>query len=114
VFLKDYPVQAASLSRIGGDEASVEAFAERWELYWDGMELANCFSELCDPREQQARFERSRDERRRLGEADYPVDHVFFDCLKNIESAAGIALGIDRLVMILTKAKEISAVRAEI
>jgi lysyl-tRNA synthetase class 2 len=114
VFLKDYPVQAASLSRIGGDEDSGAAFAERWELYWDGMELANCFSELCDPREQRLRFERSKEERKRLGEADYPLDHVFFGCLENIGSAAGVALGIDRLVMVLTKAKEISAVRAEI
>ena len=113
VFLKDYPVQAASLAKLGGDGAEAkDRFAERWELYWDGIELANCFTELCDPVEQRRRFERSKEVRRTLGEADYPLDCGFFDCLGNIGSAAGIALGIDRLVMALLKAEEISAVRA--
>lgn len=114
VFLRDYPVQAASLSRLGGGPAEEDRFAERWELYIDGIEIANCFTELCDPVEQRARFESSREARRLLGEADYPLDEGFFDALGSIGSAAGVALGVDRLVMILTKAEEISAVRAKI
>lgn len=113
VFLKDYPHQAASLSKIGTGRDG-ERFAERWELYWDGMEIANCFSELCDPGEQRLRFERSKEARRRLGESDYPIDQDFFGCLENIESASGVALGVDRLVMMLTGAKDILAVRAKI
>ena len=111
VFLKDYPVPAASLAKLGGEDAQGR-FAERWELYWDGMELANCFSELCDEREQRFRFERAKAARKLLGEADYPLDEDFFGCLPEIGRAAGVALGIDRLVMMLTGAKEISAVRS--
>jgi lysyl-tRNA synthetase class 2 len=112
VFLTDYPVQAASLAKLGGGAEAKDRFAERWELYWDGMELANCFSELCDEREQRLRFERAKAARKLLGEADYPLDEDFFGCLAGIGRAAGVALGIDRLVMMLTGAKEISTVRA--
>ncbi len=106
VLLMDYPPQADSLSKLRGD------VAERWEFYWDGVELANCFTELCDRDEQRRRFCKAREARRLLGESDYPIDDVFIDCLPQIESAAGVALGVDRLVMVLTGAKEISAVRA--
>ena len=108
VFLMDYPPQAASLAKLRGD------VAERWEFYWDGMELANCFTELCDRDEQLKRFERAKDARKLLKESDYQLDYEFIDSLPQIKSAAGVALGIDRLVMILTKTKEISAVRAHI
>ena len=104
----DYPPQAASLAKLRGD------VAERWEFYWDGMELANCFTELCDKDEQLKRFVTAKESRKLLKEADYPLDHEFINSLPQIESAAGVALGVDRLVMILTKTKEISAVRAPI
>lgn len=112
VFLTGYPVQAASLAKVspsGGDGA----FAERWEFYWDGMELANCFTELCDADEQRRRFAAAREERKALGEADYPLDEEFLACIPQIENAAGVALGIDRLVMVLTGAKDIMSVRAD-
>ena len=105
VFLMDYPLPAASLARARGD------VAERWEFYWDGLELANCFGELCDAEEQTARFERARENRWKLGEADYPVDGEFLRCLPRIGAAAGAAVGIDRLVMALTGADSIAAVR---
>ena len=108
VFLMDYPPQAASLAKLRGD------VAERWEFYWDGMELANCFTELCDRDEQLRRFEAAKESRKLLKESDYPIDYEFIDVLPRIESAAGVALGIDRLVMVLTKTKEISAVRTHI
>lgn len=111
VFLMDYPVQTASLARIvkGTDGLS---HAERWEFYWDGMELANCFTELCDEDEQRRRFAQAKAERRELGESDYPLDEDFFACLPQIGSAAGVALGVDRLVMVLLGAKDILSVRA--
>ena len=119
VFLTDYPPQAASLAKISGIEGletgdERREYAERWEFYWDGMELANCFTELCDRDEQMKRFEAAKESRKLLNESDYPIDNEFIDCLPRMGSAAGVALGIDRLVMILTKTKEISAVRAQI
>lgn len=105
IFLMDYPVQAASLARVRGD------VAERWEFYWDGMELANCFSELCDEDEQRRRFAQAKAERQTLSEADYPLDEEFFTTLPQIGCAAGVALGVDRLVMVLTGAKDIASVR---
>ena len=105
VFLMDYPPQAASLARLRGD------VAERWEFYVDGLELANCFTELCDPAEQRQRFEVARQERRQLGESDYPIDEEFLSSLGSIGSAAGVALGVDRLVMMLLGAPSIESVR---
>lgn len=105
VFLIDYPPQAASLAKLRGD------VAERWEFYADGIELANCFTELCDPLEQRRRFEAAREERRQIGEADYPLDEAFLSELSCIGSAAGVAVGIDRLVMTLLGVKSIEEVR---
>ena len=128
VFLMDYPPQAASLAKLvpgagclvhgaGEDspstihQAPCTQHAERWEFYWDGIELANCFTELCDGTEQTRRFEKAKAARRQLGEADYPIDREFLAELPKIRRAAGVALGVDRLVMALTGAREISSVR---
>ena len=106
VFLTDYPPQAASLAKV------TDGHAERWEFYWDGLELANCFTELCDAAEQRRRFVAAKANRRTLGESDYPLDKEFLEALPRIGSAAGVALGVDRLVMRLTGTKDIAAVRA--
>ena len=92
VFLMDYPKDAASLALLRGD------VAERWELYYDGIELANCFTELCDGAEQSRRFLSAKAERQELGESDYPIDEEFLELLPLVRSAAGVALGVDRLV----------------
>jgi len=105
VFLVDYPPEAASLSRLRG------GVAERWELYHDGLELANCFTELCDGEEQRRRFAEAREERRRIGECDYPVDEEFLDMLPLVKSAAGVAFGVDRLAMLRCGAASIADVR---
>ena len=104
VFLTDYPVEAAALSRTRGD------VAERWEFYWDGMEIANCFGELCDKAEQAQRFNEAKIKRIELGESDYPIDGEFLEAVEAIGSASGVALGIERLLMVLFKADSISDV----
>jgi len=110
VFLKDYPAAAASLAKLTSERG--EIYAERWEFYWEGMELANCFTELVDAGEQSRRFAQARENRRKLGEADYPPDNEFLQSLPLIGSAAGVAVGIDRLIMVLTGNSTISSVRA--
>ena len=107
VFLMDYPREAASLARLRGD------VAERWEFYWKGVELANCFTELCDAAEQRSRFESARETRRALGEADYPLDEEFLESLPQIGSASGVALGVDRLVMLLAGTGDIASVMCQ-
>ena len=104
VFLVDYPVEAASLAKTSGD------VAERWELYMGGVELANCFTELCDGEEQKKRFLAAKDERSRLGESDYPIDGEFLDLLPLVGSASGVALGVDRLVALALGEADIHAV----
>ena len=104
VFLTDYPVEAAALSRTRGD------VAERWEFYWDGMEIANCFGELCDKEEQAQRFNEAKIKRIELGESDYPIDGEFLEAVEAIGSASGVVLGIERLLMVLFRASSISDV----
>ena len=111
VFLADYPAPAASLSRLKADDPRV---AERWELYVDGLELANAFTELTDANEQRRRFEAARAERQALGEADYPLDEDFLASLAQMPPAGGVALGIDRLVMLTCGAISIDEVRVGI
>ena len=111
VFLRDYPPECASLSQVGRDPRGTPPYAQRWELYHDGLELANCFTELCSEKEQRARFAQAQKERRAFGEADYPLDEEFLSSLPLIKSAAGVALGIDRLIMCLLGAQNIAQVR---
>ncbi|PLY07713.1 MAG: EF-P lysine aminoacylase GenX [Desulfuromonas sp.] len=101
VFLCDYPLECGALARRKpGDETRVE----RFELYLGGLELANAFSELCDPDEQRRRFESERALREADGKPGTPLPEPFLKELSGLQSAAGIALGVDRLVMLLTDA----------
>jgi lysyl-tRNA synthetase class 2 len=97
LFLYDYPPSLAALSRI---KRSDPLLAERFELYMGGLELANAFSELTDVDEQVKRFKKERERRRQLGKADYPFPDRFIKELGNMPDSAGIAFGIDRLVML--------------
>lgn len=106
VFLMDYPKEASSLAILKGD------IAERWELYYDGIELANCFTELCDSAEQRKRFASAKEERRMLGESDYPIDEEFLEMLPLIKNASGVAFGIDRLVAAVLGEGDIHSVLA--
>jgi lysyl-tRNA synthetase class 2 len=100
VFLIDYPAPAAALARLKPGNPAV---AERWELYMGGLEIANAYSELVDAGEQRRRFEQCAAERRALGKPVYPIDEDFLAALEGgMPPSAGIALGIDRLVMLFT------------
>jgi lysyl-tRNA synthetase class 2 len=107
VVLTDYPPEAAALARCRPDTPPV---AERWELYAGGLELANAYSELTDAREQRRRFEACARRRRAAGRAAYPLDEDFLSALEHLPPCGGVALGFDRLVMLLTDAATIDAV----
>jgi lysyl-tRNA synthetase class 2 len=96
--LLDYPARMAALSRLKPGDPEV---AERFELYIAGIELANAFSELVDPVEQRRRFEADQAERRRLGRPVYPVDEKLLAALGELPPCGGIALGLDRLLLLL-------------
>ncbi|MEI7636822.1 MAG: EF-P lysine aminoacylase EpmA [Syntrophus sp. (in: bacteria)] len=108
-FLYDYPLALGSLARAKKEDASV---AERFELYMGGMELANAFTELTDAEEQRRRFVKEEDKRRRAGKPPYPAPEPFLESLQGLEESAGIALGLDRLVMIFADALHIDDVVA--
>jgi elongation factor P--(R)-beta-lysine ligase len=109
VFLTEYPTELAALARRKPDDTAV---AERFELYIAGVELANAFSELIDPIEQRRRFEKDEAARRAAGKPPYPSPEKFLQELENMPPAAGIALGVDRLVMLLAGAETIDEVVA--
>ncbi len=100
VFVVDYPPSQAALARIGAD-AGGAAVAERFELYVDGIELANGFRELGDAAEQRRRFERDQALRRSRGQRIAPLDERLLAALAHgLPDCAGVALGFDRLVMV--------------
>jgi lysyl-tRNA synthetase class 2 len=107
--LTDYPAEAAALARRKPADPRV---AERWELYIGGLELANAYSELTDPAEQRARFEACAAARRQLGKDAYPIDEEFLSALADMPPAGGIALGVDRLVMLFADASSLDDVMA--
>lgn len=110
VVLMDYPAELAALARCKDDNPSV---AERWELYIGGMELANAFSELTDPIVQRDRFEQCARRRESMGKRVYPLDEAFMSALaEGMPRSGGVALGIDRLVMLIADAKSIDSVIA--
>ena len=107
-FLYEYPVSMAALSR----PAKNPRFAERFELYINGLELTNAFSELTDADEQKRRLEEERELRKKFGKTDYAVDDDFIAAVRAMPESAGISLGVDRLLMVMADAKDIRVVIA--
>jgi len=104
--LDRYPTVLSALARPTADPR----VAERFELYACGVELANGFGELNDAGEQRRRFEEQMDERARIYGERYPIDEDFIAALAHMPQASGIALGLDRLVMLATGASRIDQV----
>jgi lysyl-tRNA synthetase class 2 len=110
VFLHRWPARQAALARLDPVDPTV---AERFEVFAGGLELANAFCELTDAAEQRQRLERDLAARRDQGLAVYPVDERFLAALQEgMPFASGIALGVDRLVMLLVGARRIDEVLA--
>ena len=96
-FLYDYPANQAALARIRHDSPPI---AERFEVYWGELELANGFHELADADEQLARFQNELAERRQIGLHTPAIDmHLIGALAAGFPNCAGVALGIDRLLM---------------
>ncbi len=108
-FLYDYPACRSALARLKESDQSV---AERFELYIAGIELANGFSELIDPVEQRSRFLHESSQRHSSGALPLPLPEIFLKEMASMPPTAGIALGVDRLVMLLTDATSIDQVVA--
>ncbi|MHB8877845.1 MAG: EF-P lysine aminoacylase EpmA [Myxococcaceae bacterium] len=106
-FLIDYPSSMASLARLKPGDPSV---AERVELYAGGVELANGFSELTDATEQRRRLTEEQAQRRAAGRPAFELDERFLQALPNMPPSAGIAVGLDRILMLLLGAKSIDEV----
>ncbi len=107
-FLCDYPVSMAALAR---PKANDPRLAERFELYIAGYEIANAFYELNDAEEQLRRFEADMDMKETLYGERYPVDMDFIAALRfGMPDAAGVALGVDRLVMLCAGTENIEDV----
>jgi lysyl-tRNA synthetase class 2 len=108
MFVYDYPKQMCSLSRLSKQD---NRYAERAELYVGGLEIANGFGELVDSVEQKKHLEQDRDERIKLSKPTWGVDPGFIAALEaGVPEAGGIALGIDRMVMLCTGASNINDV----
>jgi lysyl-tRNA synthetase class 2 len=109
-FLTDWPIALASLARANPNDPRV---AERFELFCGGLELGNAFGELCDADEQRRRCVAENDERRELGLPELPLDEAFLQALsEGMPPSTGIAMGLDRIVMLLLDAGDIDDVVA--
>ncbi|MFD1008842.1 elongation factor P--(R)-beta-lysine ligase [Oceanisphaera ostreae] len=109
-FVYDFPASQAALARISPADTRV---AERFEVYFKGIELANGFNELSDASEQRRRFERDNQERAARGLVTRPIDEYLLAALTcGLPDCAGVALGIDRLVMLAVGAERLEQVIA--
>ena len=107
VFLVDWPSSLAALARLKRGDPR---WAERFELFVGGLELANGFSELDDAAEQRRRLEAEQARRRQLGLPVYPIDELFLEAVGRMPEAGGVAVGFDRLLMLLCGASSIEDV----
>ncbi len=104
----NYPREQAALAKLCENDPR---YAQRMEVYLGGLELGNGFGELTDADEQEERCRADLQERARLGKTPYDYDHDFIEALRTIDfPAAGIAIGVDRLAMLLANAKSIEEV----
>ncbi|MGR5096141.1 elongation factor P--(R)-beta-lysine ligase [Vibrio maritimus] len=109
-FVYDFPASQAALAKVNPND---ERVADRFEVYFKGIELANGFHELDNPDEQLARFKDDNRKREKMGLAPQPIDYHLIEALKSgLPACAGVALGIDRLIMLALGATHIDEVVA--
>jgi len=107
-FIYDFPSQFAPLAKTKKDDPQIK---ERFELYLFGIELADAYHELDDWQKQKNQFIKEKENRSRSGAIDYPTDEDFLQALKEgLPECSGVALGVDRLIMILLNASNIQEV----
>lgn len=106
-FLYEYPASQAALSVRKKDDPEL---AERFELYWAGMELGNAFTELTDPVEQRLRMEADLKEQIQMGKNPTSLDEEFLNSLAQMPATGGVAVGVDRLVMLFADTDSIQDV----
>jgi lysyl-tRNA synthetase class 2 len=109
VVIRDYPATQAALAQTHLRDD--EEVAERFEIYFKGIELSNGYHELTHAEEQLGRFEKSNQERQMLGKEVLPIDFGFLDALKRgLPECCGVAVGFDRLMLLRHQAQSLSAV----
>ncbi len=110
LFVHGYPACQAALARLSGTEP---VLAERFELFISGMEIANGFNELCNNLEQENRFERDNERRAQRGMREVKIDRRLLAALaRGMPPCAGVAVGLDRLLMAVCGSKDIRDVIA--
>lgn len=107
IAITDYPASQAALAKIVNRNGYL--VGERFEVYYQGLELANGYNELLDANEQRSRLEQDNQQRIQLGIAPVPLDEPFLAALQSgIPICSGVALGVDRLIMLALNLKDIS------
>lgn len=106
-FVYDFPASQAALARINTQDPRV---ADRFEVYYKNIELANGFYELNSSEEQLKRFQADNVTRKSIGLDEMPIDKKFVSCLDDLPNCAGVALGLDRLLMLATEQSHINDV----
>lgn len=107
VIIHHYPKQMAALAKMSEIDGG---YAERFEVYVGGLEIANAFGELTNSQEQRARFEEEHQKRRELGKDVFDIDDEFIEAVGKMPVSGGIALGVDRLVQLFTACQNIDSV----
>ncbi len=107
VIIHHYPKQMAALAKMSDTDLG---YAERFEVYIGGLEIANAFGELTDAQEQLKRFQEEYQKRQELGKDIFAIDMEFIEAVGKMSSSGGIALGVDRLVQLFTGCQNIDSV----
>lgn len=113
VFIYDFPASQAQLAKVKMDEQG-HIIAARFELYAGGLELANGYDELLDSQELRQRFERDNKQRRSLDKSEMPIDEKLLAAMEaGLPQCTGVALGLDRLLMLVLEQKDMSTILFE-
>ncbi len=106
VLVFDFPERISTLCQPSPNPL----YGQRWELYINGLEFANCYTELCNPDQQTQNFTRETNDRLSLNQPIHPQDSDFIDSLSSLPSCSGIAIGLERLAMFFAHTKDINDV----